>query len=351
LATNIGNFDFLTAQVADPGTSWSIGTFGAIAEFVRNADEPVETFTSHTSASVVTPRGGIRVDANADAMLWASESQARKNWDHRVALCLRKDQCSMNRRAVLTELGRDTKALRKEDQESILFDLGLDCLQVDLCIRVADPVVVAKLRTCAGRSLLEPGNPAMGLIVSEGPHRVFKSRIGRVEVYQPIPPAHGKSPDGPHTHVLPKLLMHKRTHPATELIPKGWIPCAHLYPAHPKKDALGHSQNFDRARHDAFQTILERFGDPILFALKRDVIKAVSLGQVPASVPIAHKRLAKGTVRVALRQLQALGIATLSLPAWISAYENYAEDNAVDSAYEACAGRAQSPPRISDMSP
>jgi hypothetical protein len=35
------NFEFLAAQMADPGTSWSLGTFGAIAEFARDADEPL----------------------------------------------------------------------------------------------------------------------------------------------------------------------------------------------------------------------------------------------------------------------------------------------------------------------
>jgi hypothetical protein len=88
-------------------------------------------------------------------------------------------------------------------------------------------------RNCApcGRSVFEPGNPAMGVILAANPHRVFISRIGRIEVYQPIPPATGKSPDGPHTHVLPKLLRSKRSHPATEPIPDGWVPCAHFYPA------------------------------------------------------------------------------------------------------------------------
>ena len=32
------NFEFLAAQMADPHTSWSLGTFGAIAEFVRDAE-------------------------------------------------------------------------------------------------------------------------------------------------------------------------------------------------------------------------------------------------------------------------------------------------------------------------
>ena len=84
----------------------------------------------------------------------------------------------------------------------------------------------------------------MRIILAASPHRVFVSRIGRAEVYQPIPSANGKSPDGPHTHVLPKLLQHRRTHAATEPVPDGFVPCAHLYPRHPLKDAFGREKTF-----------------------------------------------------------------------------------------------------------
>ena len=62
------------------------------------------------------------------------------------------------------------------------------------------------------------------MILAANPHRVFISRLGRIEVYQPIPPPSGKSPEGPHTHVLPRLLKSGRTHPATEPVPEGWFP-------------------------------------------------------------------------------------------------------------------------------
>ena len=126
----------------------------------------------------------------------------------------------MHRRKVFSELGPDDAPLRQHDRGAVLFDLGLDVLQADLCIRVTDHVVAAELRACTGRPVFDPDNPAMRIILGSSPHRVFISRAGRVEVYQPIPPAGGRSPDGPHTHVLPKLLQHKRTHAATEAVPR-----------------------------------------------------------------------------------------------------------------------------------
>src|SRR6187431_1903482 len=109
-------FELIADQLADPEAQWSLGTFGAIAEFMRDADEPAEVVREEPVAAVVTPRGGV------------------------------------------------------------LFDLGLGVLQVDCCIRTSDAALTDGLRAHAGRSLFEHGNLAMGLILRHSPHRVFMTR-------------------------------------------------------------------------------------------------------------------------------------------------------------------------------
>jgi hypothetical protein len=175
-------FEFLAAQMADHEANWSLGTFGAIAEFMRGADEPVALSRSGAAVAAVTARGGIRIEAREDVRLFASESTTRESWSHRVSLCLEQRDCAMNGRTVLTALGPDEQALRDQDRQAMLFDLGLGALQVDVCIRVADPDVTAQLLPHTGRPLFEPGNPAMGVILASSPHRVFASRLGRIEV-------------------------------------------------------------------------------------------------------------------------------------------------------------------------
>ena len=169
----------------------------------------------------------------------------------------------MNRRSVLTELGPDHQALRggRSRTPPCSISASARCRRISACAST----IATSLRGCAnfaGRAVFEPGNPAMGMILAANPHRVFISRLGRIEVYQPIPPPSGKSPEGPHTHVLPKLLKSGRTHPATEPVPRGWIPCAHLYPPHPARDGLGEARPFDATHHDAFQRMMAAFGDP-----------------------------------------------------------------------------------------
>jgi hypothetical protein len=313
--------EFLAAQMADHEANWSLGTFGAIAEFMRGADEPVALSRSGAAVAAVTARGGIRIEVREEVRLFASESTTRESWSHRVSLCLPQAGCAMNERTVLTPLGPDTQALREEDRQAALFDLGLGALQVDVCIRVADPKVTAELLSHAGRPLFEPGNPAMSVILASSPHRVFASRLGRIEVFQPIPPPEGQSPEGPHTHVLPKLLQHRRTHSATEPVPIGWIPCVHLYPPHPMKDGSGHARAFDLGRHEAFQEMLRRFGDPELVSLKRRVVAAVAAGGDPTAVPVIDNRFARTNIRVVLRQLNAADEALPALAAWMAAHE------------------------------
>jgi hypothetical protein len=316
--------DLLHRQIADADTQWSLGTFGGIAEFSRDSDEMVTVTQSATGAAAVTARGGIAIELPDGCRPFAFECITKASWSQRVAFCLPANNCAMNRRAVLTELDADQGALRPQDRGSILFDLGLGALQTDLCVRIADPDTVTRLRRHCGRSVFDPANPAMGVLLQTNPHRVFISRIGRIEVYQPIPPPSGKSPDGPHTHVLPKLLKSGRTHAATEPIPEGWIPGAHSYPGHPARDG-----SFDVAGHESFQRMIGSFGLPDSLAIKRRVADAIRAGEPPSAstisgLAIAQDRHGRTSVRIALRQLKAAGIASPTLHAWVAKFGNAA---------------------------
>src|SRR5436190_1353833 len=107
-------FELITAQLEDPQAQWSLGTFGAIAEFMRDADEPAEILRDETSMSVTTPRGGIRLDARPDLRPVAFETVTTQGWSQRVAFCLAEADSAMNRRDVLTEVGTDPRALRAQ---------------------------------------------------------------------------------------------------------------------------------------------------------------------------------------------------------------------------------------------
>jgi hypothetical protein len=322
----------LGAQIADPATSWSLGSFGVIAEFVRDPDEPAVTGKGGLAAA--TDRGAIRLQASDELRLFASEGITRESWSQRVALCLPEARCAMHRRSVLSEIGPDAEAIRAADRDAILFDLGLDVLQADICVRIRDRDVVDRLRACVGQPVFAHGNPAMSVVLAANPHRVFMSRVGRIEVYAPIPPANGKSPEGPHTHVLPKLLRHRRTHAATELIPDGWVPCAHFYPAHPIKDANGRSRPYESRHHDAFQALLLTFGDADHISLKRRMKDAITAGHDPSAFAVPEARFARATVRIGLRQMLVADGPSPALAAWQQMHERAHHDADADEGAE-----------------
>jgi hypothetical protein len=94
-----------------------------------------------------------------------------------------------------------------------------------------------------------------------------------------------------------------------------------LYPANPVYDGLGHPRPFDRAAHDAFQTLLRSFGDTALVRLKEAVTEAVRADQAPDGFTLPASRAARAIVRVALRQLAHTDGHRPMLAAWRLAFD------------------------------
>jgi hypothetical protein len=318
--------DLAGAFLPDPTATWSLGTFGALAEFARDADEAADVSLGHAPegrAQVVTPRGALVLTADPAVRPVAFETAIGSggSWNHAVALCLPRARAAMSQRTALTELGPDAEAPRAAARRDILFDLGLGAWQLDACVRVANPELLAVLRTAADRPLFTPGNPALSALLAAAPPRVFLCRFGRVEVHGPIPPAGGRSPDGPHTHILPRLLALGRTHAATSPIPDGWVPCAHLYPAHPARERQGRSRAPAPGDHARFQALLARFGDEEMLALKDRVAGMVRRGADPVSFPLPRTRALRAALKVTLRQLAVFEPRAAGLAAWRARFD------------------------------
>ena len=310
--------------LADPETGWGLGVLGALGEFCRDAAEPMEAEDGDGGFRRVTPRGGIAIRLDHPALrliAWEEPSPAAGLWRQGAGLCLPEAKAAIGGAGAVTELGPDAEALRPADRAAILFDMGVGFAHCRAGVRTSDPVLLAALRQGLGQPLFSPGNPAGPAILAASPHRVFLSRLARIEVYQPIPPADGRSPIGPHTHLLPGLLRARRAHAATRPLPAGWVSCLDLYPAHPLRDALEAPRPFDPARHAAFQALLAAFGLPELWAEKSRLAAAVRAGLPPTEFAPAADRHGRAAARIALRQLGWTEPSLPALPAWQAALE------------------------------
>jgi hypothetical protein len=338
-AADTGSYlEVLRGFLEDADAQWSAGTFGAIAEFSRDLGERPIFDLRDTSASVATERGAIAFRAGAGVRFFAYETIARDraSWRHGVALCLPAVASWMSQRSVVTELGPDVNAVRPQDRNAILFDLGLSLAQTDAAVRTRDRTLIAALRRSEGRPLFDADNTVLMDILLGSPHRVFLTRLGRVEVFQPIPPPAGKSPPGPHTHILPKLLRANRTHAATVPIPAGLVPCAMLYPAHPLLDGEGLPRAFDVGRFEAFNALLRQYGAPALVAAGDAAAEAVRKGLPPEAMVLPASKFARTAVRVALRKLKASGENAPNLDAWLARFDRPSAEDGADEEQHAC---------------
>lgn len=315
----MGPVDTIVRQQLDlSSTSWSIGVLGALAEFHRDDGEPC----TNGGTCVVTERGALSlVLPNATrAIAYEVVTQNVGTWNHGVALCLPRAECRMSARGTIAEAGEDRHAIRPQDRESILFDIGLGSPYCDFYVRTSDPGQIAVLRAAVGKSLMDCSHDLVREIPRWSPHRVFVSRLGRIEVYQPIP-AHGSiTPSGPHTHLLPKLLRTNRTHSANLGIPEDMVPCAIAYPANPVKDEHGNPKPFDAAEHEAFQTLYENYAEMDMRQVKRAVSNAVRSGRPPEPAAFSSRRQ-RLAARVTLRQLVCTDGRSPALDAWRQAFE------------------------------
>lgn len=153
---------------------------------MRDPDEPVAISRDESRVEVVTARSAMRVvSGDYPALAWDTLSKDGESWGHALAFCAR---LSEDTGSFVRALGLDEAAIREEDRGSRLFDMGVGCGSISMCIRTRDSELIAGLNQAEGSPLL--ANPdVMPLDLKAQPHRVLVSPMERIEVFRPIPAA------------------------------------------------------------------------------------------------------------------------------------------------------------------
>ena len=206
--------EIVRRHLADPLTGWSVGTYGAIGEFQYDADEP-----------------GLQVDLSAMAVHTARGALAIVSLEGVQPFGLTDDDGRLREIAFCSER-RGARRATVTELDHLTFDVGIAVPHIDMLVRLRpdDAETIAALRIALGRPLFAADNPAGLAIARASPTRILASPVARVEVHQPIPAQGGRSPEGPHTHLLPKLLAQGRTHPPDSPLPDGLYCGLSLYP-------------------------------------------------------------------------------------------------------------------------
>jgi len=221
----------------------------------------------------------------------------------------------------ITNLGEDRDAVCEEDRGAALFDLGIGAGLVRMAIRTRDADLISVLRAVEGRALLgEAAATVMPAIFAAQPHRIMLSPLGRIEVFQNIPPPDGTSPDGPHTHVLPRLISKRRFHSSNTPIPEGMQSMLNMHPRSPWRDYLGRPIAFDRDADAAFEALLAKYSLPEDRAVRRSVEQAVAQGVAPEAYEWPRTRRGRMQARITLRRIRAVhGVSAVGR--WLDKYD------------------------------
>lgn len=319
--------DILLQLAKTSDVTWSIATFGAIAEFSYMAGEEAMVSSDSNGFGILTPRGALRYDHASNAKIIAYEGLSKNPalWSQGVSICLPEVDACLNARSVLTENESDSGALKADCRNERLFDIGVGAPHVDAFVRTTDRHLTSILQNHTGKPLFDDhASDALHVILMQSPDRVFVSSLGRIEVRTPISHEDGETETGPHTHVLPDLLASGRTHAANVPIPDGYLSCMNIFPPNPARDNRGDPRCFDRDDHILFQDILLTYGDPTGNAIKRQVRSLIAGGEGPESLARPENgfsRIERTALRVALRQLRFTTGNSPLLDQWISIYE------------------------------
>ena len=147
-----------------------------------------------------------------------------------------------------------------------------------------------------------------------------RAPAGRIEVFAAIPPPDGKSPDGLHTHLLPKLIASGRTHSANAPIPEGLQPVLSLHPPSPWRDASGKRGPFDAEVAAAFESVLAACGLPEDRTVQTAVETAVANRLDAKSFLLPASRRGRTQMRITLRRL-SMRIGEDALVPWRELYD------------------------------
>jgi len=283
---------------------WSIGCFGAIAEFSWSPEEPAELRRCADRIEIATNRGAMRiVYAEFQPLAWDTLSPDGKGWGHVLRFCLPRVPAA---RQGIQPLGCDLDAVRPVDRDARLFDLGIGVDLVRMCVRTRNRRLAARLYAARGAQLLsQPG--LVEEILRAQPHRVMLSPVSRIEVFQPIPGPHGRSPAGPHTHVMPQLVAANRAHSACEPLPDDMQAVLSLHPCAPWRLNADRTATFDPANDHWFASLLHRHGLPSDMEVREGIYAAVARGLDPQQALWPETRRGRTVARIALRRLAAAG--------------------------------------------
>ena len=222
--------EFVAESLDQRSGTWALGCYGATAEFLCHHDEPCDVSVAGETVTAILDRGALQLKIGEHVRALRQRADHTRHGSQAIFLVILKGRAALPVATTLTPLGCDEGAIRPERRGDIWFDLGLGRDYLRFCVRSSTAELRDKLNQASGLPLSDVLQSAGATIVKHSPARVVESPLGRAEIYAPIPPPGGQSPDGPHTHLSRSHLASGRTTPPGIDLPPVYALGATFYP-------------------------------------------------------------------------------------------------------------------------
>ena len=223
--------EFVADTLDQRSGTWVLGCYGAAAEFICHPDEPCGVSVTGDTITAISERGALQLTIGERVRALRLRADDTRRGYRAIFLVDLKARATLPVATTLTPLGRDEGAIRPECRNDIWFDLGLGRADLRFCVRASATDLLDTLNQASGLPLSDVLQAAGATIVKHSPARVVELPLGRAEIYTPIPPPGGQSPDGPHTHLLPGRLATGRATPPDIDLPPVYAVGAAFYPS------------------------------------------------------------------------------------------------------------------------
>lgn len=220
--------DWIISSIDQRSGTWVTGAPGAVAEFpcTSGREVAVERVGEAIIAKASDAMFRLRISEKLRAFAFDDEGP--------IVFGLPSARAAMTTSSTIQDLGDDTEAIDPKYRQSQLYDFGIGRKASRFCVRTSNDGMIAAMRECTGRHWSEAFASIGRQLIEISPHRVVETAAARIEVFAPIPPPGGTSPDGAHTHFLPAFLASGEEIPQPLALPNYALPVAIFYPTHVK---------------------------------------------------------------------------------------------------------------------
>ncbi|MGH6813474.1 MAG: DUF1289 domain-containing protein [Methylocella sp.] len=222
--------EFVADSLGQKSGTWALGCYGATAEFICRHDEPCDVSVTGETITAISDRGALQLTIGEHVRGLRLRADHGRHGYRAIFLVVIKARATLPVAITLTPLGRDEGAIRPKCRNDIWFDLGFGRGDLRFCVRASTAELRDNLNHASGLPLSDVLRDTGAMIVKHSPARVVESPLGRAEIYTPIPPPGGQSPDGPHTHLSPSHLASGRATPPGIDLPPVYALGASFYP-------------------------------------------------------------------------------------------------------------------------